>query len=302
MAGKDSAVIVVHYGERELLEGCVKGLVEAGVVPADVVIVDNGPEIAGAGSVPEGVAWLRPSENRGFAGGANLGLAHAVSAGYEFAMLLNADATIEVDTIERMSQCMRADDAIGICGPAINEGNGAGLIAGARIDWRRGVVEDLHAEGGAVWDVDYVPGCGMLVRLSAVESVGMFDEQFFLYWEDADLCVRATRRGWRVVVCGDVELRHARSQTTGRHRRLVPYYMTRNGLYFFQKHSRGSMAKLGMVVRLVARGFGIGIRCVVGGRIDEGWGRLGGVADYCRGRLGRSARYSGEGTFRDKIM
>lgn len=291
--GRQCAIVVVHYGERAMLDECIAKLAGNGVAPSVIYVVDNTPEPAEPGPPAGGVAYQRQLENSGFAGGANAGLRRALAEGHEFALLLNPDAEVHADGVEALVRCMREHADVAICGPVIAEGDPSHRYAGARIDWRSGRVEDLPTPEAtaAIVDVDYVPGCGMLLRLSALETFGNFDERFFLYWEDADLCTRARQSGWRVVVCEGAQIQHARSRSTGRDTGLVPYYMTRNALYFFQKHLQPPFVRLTVVVRLVMRNLAIGLWCVLGGKAAEGWGRLGGVVDYCHGRRGRTPRY-----------
>jgi GT2 family glycosyltransferase len=85
-------------------------------------------------------------------------------------------------------------------------------------------------------DVDWISGCGLLVRRAMVEHIGMLDERFYYYWEETEWCVRARRAAWRVVHVPGAKLWHSGVRRDYRPSPNVTYYDTRNRLLMFAKH------------------------------------------------------------------
>ncbi|MBC7804646.1 MAG: glycosyltransferase family 2 protein, partial [Akkermansiaceae bacterium] len=129
---------------------------------------------------------------------------------------------------------------------------------------------------------DFVVGCGMLVRRDVWETVGFFDERFFLYYEDSDLCFRAARAGYWCVTVPSVRLYHRVSRSTSADSEQTLYYMRRNALLFLQKNGSfaGRAAALADDVRLL---------CVWKGKGDTRRTRILAMAvgDYFARRFGR---------------
>jgi GT2 family glycosyltransferase len=166
-------MVLTAYGSAAVI-GRALASVPAGV---PCVVVDNG----GRDDVAAAVRAARPdarvhraSRNRGFGAGCNLGLA---AAGTEFAALLNPDAALAPGCLDA---CLAAADA-----------DPRAAVLGADPALSRGV-------GGAPGPDDTVSGAFMFLRLAAIRALGGFDERFFLYFEDADLCLRARAAGWTV--------------------------------------------------------------------------------------------------------
>jgi GT2 family glycosyltransferase len=86
--------------------------------------------------------------------------------------------------------------------------------------------------------MDYVCGASLLVTATALESVGGFDERFFLYWEDTDLSFRLRERGWRLAVAHSSRVVHRRSLSTGFQSPLYDRHFTQSTVLFFKKHFR----------------------------------------------------------------
>ena len=208
-----SAVVVNYNARRHLLE-CVRSLQDEDV--RDIVVVDNASSDGSAEALrrqhPE-VSLVATGANLGYGTGANRGVARC---GGELLLVCNADVTFEPGALKSLVAAMDADDRLAVVGPRIEATDGSlypsprtfpgitdalghaflGLVAPANRFTRRYRMLDWdHTRPG---EVDWVSGSCFLVRRAAWEALGGFDEAYFMYAEDVDLCWRARRAGWRV--------------------------------------------------------------------------------------------------------
>ena len=213
-------VVIVHWGPPE------PTLATAGVAQATgwpVTVVDN------AGTFPlresASVRVLRPGANIGFGRGVNRG---AAVGGAPWILLLNPDTSAEPDDLTRLVAIAEGHSDVGVLAPTLVNFDGSPQIGGGRFTgWPRELarvsgagrrVRALRARirrefrgerFGALIDRSWVSGAAMLVRRVVFEAVGGFDERFFLYYEDEDLCRRIRDRGWRVATTPEVRVKHA---------------------------------------------------------------------------------------------
>jgi GT2 family glycosyltransferase len=205
------AVVVVSFNSADHLRACVAPLADADGIR--VVVVDNGSEDDSVRRVADLPVTVIEQENRGFAAGCNAGWrAHESS----FVLFLNPDATIEPDSVRRLAE-VAAEDGVGAAAPKILEADGA--VAPSQRRFPRPIsrlAEALflhrvfHAAGWATELVrdpaaytrpgapEWVSGACILVRRELLERLGGFDEAFFMYSEDTDLCRRIRDAGLTV--------------------------------------------------------------------------------------------------------
>ncbi|WP_445193248.1 glycosyltransferase family 2 protein [Sphingomonas sp. Tas61C01] len=165
---------------------------------------------------------LNPT-NDGFAAGTNIGIRAALDGGATSVLLLNNDTVFEADMIVGLSSRL-ADSGADAISPVIVFDHDPNLIwyAGGHLDWTRGVkVIHEHFEqpvalaGTAPFETGFCPACCMLFTRSAMETAGLLDEDFFVYWEDAEHCLRMHAAGLKIVVTPALRIRHKASILTG---------------------------------------------------------------------------------------
>lgn len=215
--------IVVHWRNVDDTAACLRSLALAAYPALRVAVVDNGSAdgAALAALASElGVRLLVSARNRGFAGGANLGLRLALDEDFAYALLVNNDATVAPEMLSRLVATAEADPTIGAVGPKVLDAAHPARIWYLGGRWRGWLVAGLGegARDGRCWEVawpvDFVSGCGMLLRCAALRRVGLFDERFFMYYEDADLCRRLATAGYRIVADGRARMWHGVARST----------------------------------------------------------------------------------------
>jgi N-acetylglucosaminyl-diphospho-decaprenol L-rhamnosyltransferase len=217
-ASAEWSAVVVSYNCGDVLEPCVRSILEetsAGV--ADVVVVDNastdGSALALHAALPAARAVVAPG-NGGYARGANLGI--AATEGPVVAVL-NGDVELVPGVAAAMVAALDNDPRLGAVGPRVLNLDGS-VYPSARSEPGL-LVAAAHATLGLVWrtnpwtrryrqldvdptrarEVDWVSGAAVWLRREALDDVGGWDERYFMYMEDVDLCLRLRRAGWRVV-------------------------------------------------------------------------------------------------------
>lgn len=246
MSGTIGAIVVDHDA-GPLLEGCVRSLLENGASP--IVVVENGAVGSAAGALEDppvgpnaaSVQLVRPGRNVGFGAGVNRGLAALAGASVppEWILVCNPDLVVHPGALTALRQALETERAWALVGPRIFTETGEvypsvrnfpsfsdaaghallGLFNPENPYTRR--YNPGTPEGEVVTGAGWVSGSCFLARRSALEELGGFDEAYFMYNEDMDLCWRAHHAGWGVGFAGTAEVTHVQGVSTARH----PYRM-----------------------------------------------------------------------------
>jgi len=238
--------VIVHWQDLADTRGCVDSVRADGGV-GDVLVVDNasrepvGEVLAGRARV------LRSGENRGYAGGANLGIGAALAAGADVVLLLNNDVRLHPGASAAALDALATDERIAVVGPKVlaREDPSRLWLAWGDVTWGqslvalRGAGEPDGPRFARARDADWIAGCAMWLRRSALDAIGPLDETFFAYHEEVDWCVRARGLGWRVVYAPDAVVTHTGRGTSGGARsvRIRKYFGARNSILFARKHA-----------------------------------------------------------------
>ncbi len=266
-----ASAVVVSFNSAGYLPDCLRSLRSEGV--ADVVVVDNASADGSVEAVRRADPEARIVEtgaNLGFGSAANRGVATTISA---YVLILNPDTVVEPGTVKALSEALDRDAGLGVVGPRMENPDGTlypsvrrfpdltvaaghaflGLVWPANPYTRRYRMLDADPDRPAA-DIDWVSGACFLVRRAAFDVVGGFDEAYFMYVEDVDLCWRMALAGWRVGYEPGGRVVHA----LGGSSRMVPYRMIaehhRSLLRFVSKSTAG--ARRGMLP-VVAAGLAV---------------------------------------------
>jgi len=190
-------------------------------------------------------------QNLGYTGGMNAGIRHAVRHGAASALLLNNDTVIAPTMIEALLEADERLDRPGILGPAIyyyDSPERLWRLGDRRHRWLpmplRVELEPRKASESDPFRVDYVTGCGMLVRSEVFERIGLFDRRYFIYYEDADFCRRALDAGFSVWCVPQARMWHKISLATRRDKPFFRYHRALNQVRFYHEHTHGPSALL----------------------------------------------------------
>lgn len=290
-----TAVVLNWHGRPDTLR-CVHALAALSYPQLSLVLIDNGcAEFSAAEltAIFPRTQYLRTPVNLGFAGGADLGMRQALAAGAHYVWFLNSDAAPEPEALHELVAVAAGDPRNAIVSPKILLPAPQRLDSIAlRVDLRSGrlylIGHDEIDQGqyDSLGAVDAVSGCAMLVSRAACEQFGGFDESFFAYVEDVDLCLRARAAGWRVCVAPRARVVHHRAPATTAARQSVSslYYATRNHLTLIRRHA--PPPRLPRLVTVLTLNLAYALR--TGGR--RPWPRLRAVVrgwlDYARGISG----------------
>lgn len=211
---------MVNYNSAPDLALCARSLMESREIPS-LFVVDNASKEGGLDEAVAGypeVVVIRSPENLGFGRGNNLGLRRALAeTGCEFFFLLNNDATVEPDAIEKLEATLDAFPEAGMAAARITLSEAPDVLwyGGGHVDWRKGspaIPGYLGpADSGLALEAKNVPfasGCAVMVRRCALEETGGFDPRLFMYQEDLELCLRTQRAGWTIRYAPDALVRH----------------------------------------------------------------------------------------------
>lgn len=268
--GPTVSAVVVNYKARDHLLACVRSLRDEGV--DDVVVADNrsrdGSREALAAADPA-ARFLDTGGNLGYGTAANRGAALATGGAL---LVCNSDVVLEPGSVKSLLAVLDTDPTVAVVGPRVENLDGTlypsprtfpdlavalghaflGPVApGNRFTRRYRMLDWDHAERR---DADWVSGACFLVRRDAWTALGGFDEAYFMYAEDVDLCWRARAAGWTVAFEPTARVTHAQGVSSD----LRPYRMVvahhRSLLRFYRKTRRGPALTVPLVaVGLAAR-------------------------------------------------
>lgn len=205
--------VVIAYGEDGQLDRCLAAI--AGSSP--VTVVDNGGTAA-ASADRHGVDYIRPGGNLGFAGGVNVALRRILAGDPCDVLLLNPDAVVAEDEVATLAERLQEPHVAAVAPVLVGEDGGAQRVAWPFPTPARAWLEAAGL-GALRPRASFLVGAVLLLRWEALLEVGLFDERFFLYAEEADWQRRAVARGWRSLLCVEAVARHRGAGTSSDPRR-----------------------------------------------------------------------------------
>lgn len=184
-------------------------------------------------------------KNRGFAGGNNIGIKKALEMGADYILLLNNDTIVEPDFLKKLVEAGEKDEKAGILGPVIYEyGTNPSASEAGKIHFAGGKINRLYTKGihiqstkCQIQTTDYITGCCLLIKREVIEKIGLMDEDYFLYCEDVDWCIKARKAGYKCVVVSAAKIWHKVSSSTKEFSFSYIYYHARNGLLLARRNA-----------------------------------------------------------------
>jgi len=248
------SAVVVSYNTRDELLRCLETLLAPASPPLDVTVVDNASRDGSADAVRArfpAVRVIANSTNLGFSKANNIGWRAATG---EYVLLLNSDCEVRPGAVAALSAVLEARPKVALAGPRHVGTDGRPQVSfGPDLtpvaEWRQGrLVRGVKAgraealrEAAALSEhesePDWLSASCLLARRSALLAVGGFDELFFLYEEDVDLCLRLRRAGWGLVFTPTAEVVHHLGRSMDKAPGLARLEYHRSHLRFYAKHN-----------------------------------------------------------------
>lgn len=220
-------IILTWNGRDDTLE-CLKSLQKLEYPNARILLVDNASSDGTTEVVRKtyrDVEIIVNPTNLRFSGGNNTGIKYALEKGAEYVLLLNNDTVVDHEFLTHLVRQAQENATVGMGGPKIYYYSHPRCIwfAGGKIDlWKGwishvGIREEDRGQYDSMREVDYLTACCLLVKREVIEHLGMLDERFYMYGEDADWCLRTERAGYTLLYVPSSVIWHKVSVSAGGH-------------------------------------------------------------------------------------
>ncbi|MEM7537889.1 MAG: glycosyltransferase family 2 protein [Chloroflexota bacterium] len=244
----------------EMPQQIPEGIHQGQQLQTKAIVVDNGStdgSIEQIQSVYPDIAIVALTQNRGFGGGMNAGIQQALDNNVDYVCLLNNDTLVGPDFVRRM--LCHAQEDIGLMAPAIYYADAPETIwsTGGGFNWVLMEMTGNHGQGTPLPDKPFerqvLTGCTLLIRAEVFAKAGLFDERYFMYYEDLDLCVNAMRAGYRLMVVPKAAIWHKVSQSSGgAHSPAERFHVAVSSGRYFRKQMSAWQAPLIIPYRLLS--------------------------------------------------
>jgi GT2 family glycosyltransferase len=257
-------IVILNWNEWQDTSLCLSSLQELNYPSYQVVVVDQGSTDGSPERIRQTFPWVQVIENGknlGFTGGCNVGMRYGLSQGADFVWLLNNDTTVDKYALGALVTRAESDSHIGAVGSAIyfmHEPERLQAWGGGYINFVMGRGEHFlrPVPDG---EIEFITGASLLLPRKALEAVGPLDEGFFIYWEDADICFRLRKAGWKLAVAGDSKIWHKGHTSLGKGKVSSYKNFNASAARFFRKH-----APMPLFSFWIGFGMRLGKRIVVG--------------------------------------
>lgn len=272
-------IIIVNYNSTEYTFRCINSIYESFKdVRGNIIVVDNASEDnpSRLKSAYSEIDLIINEENLGFSKAVNIALKRAET---RWVIILNSDTVVYEGFLDRIIGYLCNKGDVAIVGPKILENDGTVQGSARRFPTvltslfgRKSPLTKMfpnnpitrkeflcfNGNGKKPVEVDWVSGACMIARTKALIEIDGFDERFFLYWEDADLCNRLKSIGWKIVYYPFSEVYHY----TGTSSNTVPlfsiFHFHKSCYLYFKKHAKWPLAVLNPIALM-----GLSIRCLL---------------------------------------
>lgn len=303
------SIIILNWNRKNDTIECLESIEKLQIsgFELEIVVVDNASSDGSQKAVEQifkkitkknmFCKQIRNKTNLGFAEGNNVGMKYALDTGADYLLVLNNDTEVDKDLIKKLLEAANRYPKVGVISPKIYFAKGfefhksryknkeLGKViwyAGGDMDWNNvygsncGVDEVDKGQFEKTKKTDFATGACMFLRSKALKDVGIFDEKYFMYLEDADLSQRLKRKKWEVLYTPKASIWHKVAQSSGIGSDLNDYFITRNRLLFGMRYTT-HRTKLA----LVKESFKL---LLIGRR----WQKVG-VKDFYLGRFGKGS-------------
>ncbi len=290
-------VVILHFGRVQDTLECLESLSRNDYKNFKTIVLNStmsrdATEIIRT-KFPE-VELIELSENLGYAGNNNIGIGVAVKRGADWVFVLNYDTILDPACLTNLVKSGKGHPEIGIVGPLVYHHDEPNVIqsAGGMLGkyWQSSHLGKDQLDQGqftSLQHVDWISGCAILVRRTLIEQVGMLDQNYFLYWEETEWCIRAAKAGWQIVHQPAAKLWHKGVRRNYQPKPSFTYYGTRNHLLTLCKHNAPLRARVFTWLQIMRTLASWSIRPKWRNKRDHRDAMWRGVVDYLQRRWGQ---------------
>lgn len=250
------SIIIVHYKVPEQLIACIRSIYEQKThYSYEIIVVDNDEkpfiEKELLQNFPK-IIYIKNEKNNGYSGGNNLGETYAKG---EFLFFLNPDTLFETNVVDILVPFLEKNKKTGIAAPLLLDEDknpyalqGAKELTPKRAIFALSFLQKLFPQNGIAneywlktWNkkevkaVDVVPGTAFMIRKALFEKIGKFDEHYFLYFEEHDLCNRVKEDGSEIYMVPDAKIVHVWGESTKKSERNIKVIFEKSRFYYLKK-------------------------------------------------------------------
>lgn len=241
-------IILVNYNGFKDTVDCIRSLKNISYDNYKIIVVDNASTVEADKNdliyIKENSDYIESSENLGFSGGNNVGIKHAEKYSPKFYLLLNNDTVVEPDFLKELVTAYKEHPDTGIFTGKIRFYSSPDKLwfGGGELNMRNAGTShigymDTDSENYQknFW-ITFATGCLWLLPKKTIETVGLLEEDYFLYCEDTDYCFRVLKAGLRILYVGKSCIYHKVSASAGNESDLQNYYTIRNTFWLVERY------------------------------------------------------------------
>lgn len=249
-------IVIVNYNGEKFQNDCIDSLLKQTYQDFKIIIVDNGSSDKSMELLDkfatDKIIKIYNNDNLGVAVGNNVGIKKSIELGCEYTLLLNNDTFLLEDSLEKLM--IGNKDVVS---PMIYYYNTKKIwYYGGRFNKSKGTITHLNYQKENYKKLSvtkYAPTCCLLIKNSVFEKIGLFDENYFLYYDDVDFCYRLKENHIKIYITDDSIIYHKVSLSSGgENSKTAIYYNNRNRLYYIDK-TRGIYKVLAKIYTYITR-------------------------------------------------
>jgi GT2 family glycosyltransferase len=259
-----SIIIINWNGWQDTIE-CLNSVLKINYPHFDLIVVDNGSQDDSIEKLEEysselrlnssGFVLIKKSKNYGFALGNNIGINYAMeNLNPDYILLLNNDTVVDTYFLDQLVKTGEENPKNGIIGPVVYYYHQKHKISiyGGNLNLYTGLTSYPHLDthdSGIQSEIDYISGCCLLIKKSAIEKVGLLKSNYFLYYEDVEWCYRVKKHDYRIIYQPAAKIFHKESPTAKNPTGV--YYLTRNRWWFMKEYTNTIQYSIFFVLSLL---------------------------------------------------